>query len=78
MSEFLCTIRRVLMTKIETEKAACLARSRLCVVEPHSMSTLPFCSMGMRFCEVTGTCRMVSDGSLSSRRNSSTALSASS
>jgi len=27
----------------------------LLVVEPHSMSTVPFCTSGMRFCEVTET-----------------------
>jgi hypothetical protein len=34
-------------------KATCLARSLLLVVEPHSMSMVPFCISGMRFCEVT-------------------------
>ena len=30
------------------------AELQLLVVEPHSMSTVPFCTRGMRFCEVTG------------------------
>ena len=45
---------RVPMTKMVVEKETCFCRSRLLVVEPHSMSTVPFWTSGMRFCEVTG------------------------
>jgi hypothetical protein len=35
------------------ENATCFWRSTRLVVEPHSMSTVPFCTSGMRFAEVT-------------------------
>ena len=52
---------RVRTMKMVLENATCFWRSRLLVVEPHSMSTVPFCTSGIRFCEVTGTsfsCRL--------------------
>jgi hypothetical protein len=42
------------MMKMVLEKATWRARSVLWVVEPHSMSTVPFWMSGMRFWEVTG------------------------
>ena len=54
MPESFLVIRRVPITKIVFEKATCCWRSALLVVEPHSMSTVPFCTSGMRFCDVTG------------------------
>jgi hypothetical protein len=39
---------------VVTAKATSFWRVALLVVEPHSMSTVPFCTSGMRFCEVTG------------------------
>ncbi|MCY1245943.1 hypothetical protein D9M72_591350 [compost metagenome] len=54
------TMMRVPMMKMELVNATCFWRSRLLVVEPHSMSMVPFCSSVMRFCEVIGislTCR---------------------
>jgi hypothetical protein len=33
--------------------ATCLPRSLLLVVEPHSMSIVPFCSSGIRLADVT-------------------------
>ena len=36
------------------ERDVLLPRAALLVVEPHSRSTVPFCTSGMRFCEVTG------------------------
>jgi hypothetical protein len=54
MPESFFVMRRVPITKIVSENAACCWRSRLFVVEPHSISTVPFCTSGMRFCEVTG------------------------
>lgn len=61
MPESFFVMRRVPITKIVSENAACFWRSRLFVVEPHSMSTVPFCTSGIRFCDVTGmffTCRL--------------------
>ncbi|MNG23248.1 hypothetical protein D3C84_1078330 [compost metagenome] len=46
--------------KMLVENETCFWRSRLLVVEPHSMSIVPFCSSVIRFCEVIGislTCR---------------------
>ncbi|CRR62018.1 hypothetical protein PAERUG_P54_1_London_24_VIM_2_04_13_00020 [Pseudomonas aeruginosa] len=45
--------RRVPTSKMPTEKSTCFWRSSLLVVDPHSMSTVPFCTSGMRVCEVT-------------------------
>ncbi|MNN68520.1 hypothetical protein D3C81_1842360 [compost metagenome] len=45
--------RRVPTSKIPTEKATCCWRSTLLVVEPHSTSTVPFCTSGIRVWEVT-------------------------
>ncbi|EWS62655.1 hypothetical protein Y695_04113 [Hydrogenophaga sp. T4] len=65
--ESLWVSRRELVWKMDTENATWRARSRLWVVEPHSRSTEPFCTRGIRFCEVTGTSLTASAGSLSSR-----------
>ena len=54
------------MMKIETENATWRSRSTLWLVEPHSRSTAPFWTSGMRFCAVTGTSRIVRAGRLSS------------
>ena len=67
---------RVRTMKIVFEKATCFCRSRLLVVEPHSMSTVPFCTSGMRFCEVTGTSFTWTPGSFSSCFTASTTRSA--
>ena len=67
-----CVIKRVCATKIDTENAACRARSRVWVVEPHSRSTVPFWTRAMRFCEVSGNSLTVSAGSFSSLRMRST------
>ena len=48
MPESFFVIRRVPMMKMVLENAAWRARSVLWVVEPHSMSTVPFCTSGMR------------------------------
>ena len=42
------------MTKMVVEKPTCFWRSRLLVVEPHSMSMVPFWTRVMRLAEVTG------------------------
>jgi len=52
--------RRVVATKKVVENATCAWRAARLVVTPHSRSTVPFCTSGMRFCDVTGmkrTCR---------------------
>ncbi|MDT4857301.1 hypothetical protein FQZ97_917210 [compost metagenome] len=53
MPEVFLVSRRVPTSKMPTEKSTCFCRSTLLVVEPHSMSTVPFCTSGMRVCEVT-------------------------
>ncbi|MCY1450659.1 hypothetical protein D9M71_674850 [compost metagenome] len=45
--------RRVPTSKMPTEKPTCFWRSWLLVVEPHSRSTVPFCTSGIRVWEVT-------------------------
>ena len=47
-------IRRLAVTKVVTTKDTCCWRSRLLVVEPHSISTVPFAISGIRVAEVTG------------------------
>ena len=41
------------MTRIVVEKPTCFWRSRLLVVDPHSMSMVPFWTSVMRLAEVT-------------------------
>ncbi len=53
------------MTKIVSEKATCFCRSALLVVVVHSISIVPFCSSGMRFCGVIATVRTVRFGRFS-------------
>ena len=54
MPELAFTAMRTSSTKVVTAKDTSFWRVALLVVEPHSMSTVPFCTSGMRFCEVTG------------------------
>jgi hypothetical protein len=54
MPELALTAMRTSSTYVVTAKATSLARVALLVVEPHSRSTVPFCTSGTRFCEVTG------------------------
>ncbi|MNT81035.1 hypothetical protein D3C72_2205820 [compost metagenome] len=54
------------------EKATCDWRSTRLVVEPHSMSTVPFCTSGMRLAEVTAWYLMSRAGSFSSAFTAST------
>ena len=51
--ESLAVNKRVPISKKPFEKATCFWRSSLLVVEPHSKSTVPFCTNGIRVCEVT-------------------------
>ena len=48
------TAMRTSSTYVVTAKATSFWRVALLVVEPHSMSTVPFWTSGIRFCEVTG------------------------
>jgi hypothetical protein len=65
MPEDFFTAMRTLVTKVVGAKATCFCRASLLVVEPHSRSTVPLVTSGMRFCEVTAWCWTFSAGSLS-------------
>jgi hypothetical protein len=65
MPESFFVNRRVPMTKIVLEKATCFSRSTLFVVVVHSISIVPFCSSGIRFCGVIATVRTVRFGRFS-------------
>jgi hypothetical protein len=54
------------------ENATCFCRSTRLVVEPHSMSTVPFCTSGMRLAEVTAWYLMSMAGIFSSVFSAST------
>ena len=54
MPESALTAVRTSVTKVVTAKLTSFWRVALLVVEPHSMSTVPFCTSGMRLAEVTG------------------------
>ena len=54
MPELAFTAMRTSSTYSVGAKATSFWRAALLVVEPHSMSTVPFCTSGMRFCDVTG------------------------
>src|SRR6476620_5941560 len=49
------TAVRTSVTYVVSAKDTSFWRVALLVVEPHSMSTVPFCTRGMRLAEVTGT-----------------------
>lgn len=52
----------VLASKMPIEKSTCRALSAVLVVEPHSRSTVPFCTSGIRVCDVTRLYRTFSLG----------------
>ena len=72
MPEFFLTAAVTLITKYVGPKATCFCRSTELVVEPHSMSIVPFCRSGMRFLEVTGCRLTLRFGILSSAFTAST------
>src|SRR5512144_1758417 len=72
MPEFFFTAAVTLITKYVGPNETCFWRSTLFVVEPHSMSIVPFCSSGMRFDEVTGCRLTLRSGILSSALTAST------
>ncbi len=72
MPEFFFTAAVTLMTKYVGPNATCFWRSTLLVVDPHSMSMVPFCSSGMRLPEVTGCRLTLRFGILSSALTAST------
>lgn len=59
------TNRRVLASKIPIENSTCRVLSAVLVVEPHSRSTVPFFTSGIRVCDVTRLYRTFSLGILS-------------
>ena len=54
MFESALTAMRTSSTKVVLANETSFWRAALLVVEPHSMSMVPFCISGTRFCEVTG------------------------
>jgi len=59
------TAIRTLVTKVVLTKETCRCRASLLVVEPHSRSTVPLLTRGIRFWEVTGWCFTLRPGILS-------------
>src|SRR5215831_3188321 len=57
MPELFLTAAVTLITKYVGPNDTCFWRSTLLVVDPHSMSMVPFCRSGMRLEDVTG-CRL--------------------
>ena len=54
MPELALVRMRPSSTYVVIANATSFWRPALLVVEPHSRSTVPFCTSGMRFCDVTG------------------------
>ena len=57
MPELFLTAAVTLITKYVGPNATCCWRATELVVDPHSMSIVPFCSSGIRLDELTG-CRL--------------------
>ncbi len=68
------TTMRTLVTNVVRAKATCFWRASLFVVDPHSMSTVPLVTRGIRFWEVTGWCWTLRSAILSSFFTASTIL----
>ena len=54
MPLFALVAMRTSSTYVVCTKSTSFWRAVLLVVEPHSMSTVPLATSGMRFCDVTG------------------------
>ena len=61
--------------KVRCEKSACFWRVSVLVVEPHSRSTVPLATSGMRVCDTTGMRRTLRSGIFSSAFTASTTFS---
>ena len=70
--EFFFTAAVTLITKYVGPNQTCCWRWTEFVVEPHSMSMVPFCSSGMRLLDVTGCSATFRFGSFSSALTAST------